>query len=76
MLDSVLAGLEWTTQFSDPLAWIVLGAFLVTVLLDWHGDRERARTAGVVAWALFGAFWFTLIYHFAFVQKSIIEGDE
>ncbi|PSQ27410.1 archaeosortase A [Halobacteriales archaeon QS_9_67_15] len=74
MLDSVLAGLEWTTQFSDPLAWLVLGAFLVTALLDWRGYRERARTAGVVAWALFGAFWFTLVYHFAFVQKSIIEG--
>jgi len=74
MLDSVLAGLEWTTQFSDPLAWLVLGVFLVTALLDWRGYRERARTAGVVAWALFGAFWFTLVYHFAFVQKSIIEG--
>jgi archaeosortase A (PGF-CTERM-specific) len=74
MLDSALAGLEWLTQFSDPLAWVVLGAFLVTAALDWRGYRERARTAGVVAWALFGAFWFTLVYHFAFVQKSIIEG--
>lgn len=74
MIGGVLAGLEWATQFSDPLAWLVLAAFLVTAALDWHGEREAARYAGVAGWGLFGVFWFSLIYHFAFVQKSIIEG--
>ncbi|MFC7139012.1 archaeosortase A [Halosimplex aquaticum] len=74
MIDGLLAGLEWATQFSDPLAWLVLAAFLVTAALDWHGERELARYVGVGGWALFGVFWFSLVYHFAFVQKSIIEG--
>jgi len=74
MLDTVLSGLNWATRFSDPLAWLVLGAFLATAVLEWVDDRERARYAGVAAWALFGVFWFSLIYHFAFVQKSVIEG--
>ncbi|WP_459191981.1 archaeosortase A [Halosimplex sp. J119] len=74
MIGGVLAGLEWATQFSDPLAWLVLAAFLVTAVLEWRGKRELARYAGVVGWALFGIFWLSLIYHFAFVQKSVIEG--
>ncbi|MFB6139788.1 MAG: archaeosortase A [Halosimplex sp.] len=74
MLEGILAGLEWATQFSDPLAWLVLAAFLVTALLHWQGYRESARYVGVGGWVLFGVFWFSLVYHFAFVQKSIIEG--
>ncbi|QLH77796.1 archaeosortase A [Halosimplex rubrum] len=74
MLDTVLAGLDWATRFSDPLAWLVLAAFLATTALELTDRRERARKAGVAAWGLFGVFWFTLIYHFAFVQKSVIEG--
>ncbi|WP_436910096.1 archaeosortase A [Halosimplex marinum] len=74
MFDTVLSGLDWATRFSDPLAWLVLAAFLATAALDWTGERERARYAGVAAWALFGVFWFSLIYHFAVVQKSVIEG--
>jgi len=74
MLDLVLSGLDWATRFSDPLAWLVLGGLLVTTALEWTGHRERARYTGVAAWALFGVFWFCLIYHFAVVQKSVIEG--
>jgi len=74
MLDDLLAGLDWATQFSDPLAWIVLAAFFVTAVLHWQDYRSYARSVGVAGWALFGVFWFSLIYHFAFVQKSIIEG--
>ncbi|WP_135364054.1 archaeosortase A [Halosimplex halophilum] len=74
MLDAVLSGLDWATRFSDPLAWLVLAAFLVTVVLEAADRREHARLAGVAAWALFGVFWFTLIYHFAVVQRSVIEG--
>jgi archaeosortase A (PGF-CTERM-specific) len=74
MLDVVLSGLEWATRLSDPLAWLVLGAFLVTAALERAGERERARYTGAAAWGLFGVFWFTLIYHFAVVQKSVIEG--
>lgn len=74
MLDVVLSGLDWATRFSDPLAWLVLGAFLATTVLELTDRRERARRAGVAAWGLFGVFWFSLIYHFAVVQRSVIEG--
>ena len=75
MLESVLGVLAWLTRFSDPLAWLVLGTFTVGTLLEWYDvDRSWARRVTVAGWVLFAVFWFTLIYHFAFVQKSIVEG--
>lgn len=75
MLDSLLAALAWVSQWSDPLAWIVVAAFTAGAILDLSGrHRERARAVSVGAWILFGIFWFSLIYHFAFVQKSFVEG--
>ncbi|MFD1589251.1 archaeosortase A [Halorientalis brevis] len=134
MLDALLGMLAWFTQWSDPLAWLVVGTFSAGAVLDWsnrdersqystvavgvlgavfwavlvyyyaivqgsitrgavtvgavllalgvaggfrsltHGTREPKRLVTTAAWVLFGFFWFTLIYHFAFVQKSIVEG--
>jgi len=135
MLDTLLGILAWFTQWSDPLAWLVVGTFSAGALLDWsnrdaettqystvavgilfavfwgvlvyyyavvqgsvaqavaafgavplalgvaagfvsmtNGTREPKRLLTLAAWVLFGFFWFTLIYHFAFVQKSFVEG--
>lgn len=72
-LTTVIEGLATVGQASDPLAWLVLAAFLAASLLEAH-DRDLARPVAVGAWVLFGLFWFSLIHHFAFVQKSFIEG--
>jgi archaeosortase A (PGF-CTERM-specific) len=75
MLETVLGVLAWFTQWSDPLAWLVVATFAAGAILDWYDlHRRAARTVTVAAWVLFGVFWFTQIYHFAFVQKSIVEG--
>ncbi|MFB6083882.1 MAG: archaeosortase A [Halorientalis sp.] len=75
MIETVLGALAWLNQWSDPLAWLVVATFVAGAVLDWqdrHGDLARSVT--VAAWVLFAVFWFTLIYHFVFVQKSIVEG--
>ncbi len=75
MISTVLGVLEWFTQWSDPLAWLVVATFVAGAVLDWYDlHRDIARRVTVAAWVLFGVFWFTQIYHFAFVQKSIVEG--
>jgi len=74
MIDSLLDVLERATVLSGPLAWLVIATFLLGVVLEWAGERERARLAAVTGWGLFGVFWFSLIYHFAIVQKSFVEG--
>jgi len=74
MLEGLLSGLAWLTQFSDPLAWLVIGTFATAAALEWTDRREQARSVAVAGWGLFGLFWFSLVYHFAVVQRSIIEG--
>jgi archaeosortase A (PGF-CTERM-specific) len=73
MLDALLGGLEGLHQFSDPLAWAVIVAFLGGSLLELR-DRRLARYVLVAAWVSFAAFWLTLIHYYAFESKSIIEG--
>ncbi|MHB9286566.1 archaeosortase A [Halobacteriales archaeon Cl-PHB] len=58
--------------FTDQLGWLVVVLFVAGVVLEQF-DRESARYVLAGAWILFGAFWLTLIYHFVFEQKSIIE---
>jgi archaeosortase A (PGF-CTERM-specific) len=58
---------------SDSLAWAVVLAFAAGALVSRH-DRERGRLVTAGAWALFGVFWLQLVPHFAFEQKSYIEG--
>jgi len=73
MLDGVLAALAWFGRFSDPLAWLVVATFTAGAVLSWR-ERRFARPVTVAAWVLFGVFWLSVIHHFAFVQKSFIEG--
>jgi len=75
MLGTLLDGLAWAHQFSDPLAWLVIATFTAGALLEWSDlDREWARRITVGAWVLFGVFWLSLIHYYAFESKSIVEG--
>jgi archaeosortase A (PGF-CTERM-specific) len=58
---------------SDSLAWLVVLAFAAGALASRH-DRRAGRLVTAGAWALFGLFWLQLVPHFAFEQKSYIEG--
>jgi archaeosortase A (PGF-CTERM-specific) len=73
MLAALTDSLAWLGTFSDALAWLVVIAFVATALLE-YADRTIARRVGVAAWGLFGAFWATMIHHYLFEAKSIIEG--
>jgi len=59
--------------WTDPLAWFVLGLFAVAVLVE-RRNRQVGRLLGLGAWTAFAAFWLALVPHFAFTQKSIVEG--
>ncbi|WP_255196579.1 archaeosortase A [Halorarius litoreus] len=56
-----------------PLAWVVILTFTAGSLLELR-DRERARPLLVGAWGIFAVFWAVQAPHFAFTQRSIIEG--
>jgi archaeosortase A (PGF-CTERM-specific) len=73
MLDGLLGIMAWAGQWSDPLAWLVVATFAAGSILEMR-DRDVGRPVTIAAWVLFAVFWATLIHHFAFVQKSIIEG--
>jgi len=61
------------SALTDTLAWVVIAAFLLAAVASTRNERvERYVTTG--AWAVFAAFWLALVPHFAFVQRSIIEG--
>lgn len=70
---AVLSGLAALGALSDPLAWLVVAAFVGGSLLELRA-REPARYVLAGAWLLFGVFWLTLVHHFAFEQRSLIEG--
>lgn len=61
------------STLTDSLAWLSIALFAGSVLLDWY-DRDLARYLAATAWGVFGAFWLALFPHFAFEQKSAIEG--
>lgn len=73
MVGDVLAALAWLGRFSDPLAWLSVAVFTAGTLLSWRGS-ELARPVTVAAWAVFATFWLSVFHHFAFEQKSFIEG--
>jgi archaeosortase A (PGF-CTERM-specific) len=58
---------------TDALAWVVVGTFATSALLERRSRRDARRVAAL-GWALFAAFWLLLVPHFAFVQRSYIEG--
>ncbi|UPV99277.1 archaeosortase A [Halorussus gelatinilyticus] len=66
-----------TSALTDGLAWLAVGLFAAATALDWYDDghgRGRARYLGSAAWVVFGVFWLALFPHFAFEQKSFVEG--
>jgi archaeosortase A (PGF-CTERM-specific) len=73
MFDGLFAALAWFGRFSDPLAWLSVFAFSAGGVLSWR-DSRFARPVTVVAWGVFAVFWLSVFHHFAFVQKSFIEG--
>ena len=68
---STLAAIHDTVAV--PLAWVVILAFTAGSLLEFR-DREHARKLLVGAWGVFAVFWAVQAPHFAFTQRSIIEG--
>ncbi|MFC4549217.1 MULTISPECIES: archaeosortase A [Halorussus] len=62
-----------TSALTDGLAWLTVGVFAGSLVLDWY-DRDLARYLAAGAWGVFGVFWLALFPHFAFEQKSLIEG--
>lgn len=73
MFEGVLDVLAWFGRYSDPLAWLVVTIFTAGAVLSWS-DSRFARPVTVAAWVLFAVFWLSLIHHFAFIQKSFVEG--
>jgi archaeosortase A (PGF-CTERM-specific) len=73
VFETLLGALDWIHQFSDPLAWLVLAAFLGGAVLE-YADRDRARLLTVGAWVFFAVFWLSLIHYYVIDSKSIIEG--
>jgi len=74
MLDTLLGILAWFTQWSDPLAWLVVGAFTAGGLLDWstrRGDSRQPLTVVVVLGL--AAVWAVLVYYYAIVQGSVAQ---
>lgn len=63
-----------TSPLTDGLAWVVVVTFGVGAVLDATDRRSLARTVTVAAWVVFAGFWLLLVPHFAFEQRSIIEG--
>jgi archaeosortase A (PGF-CTERM-specific) len=69
------------SALTDLFAWVVVVAFLSIVVIEWAGRRgyfsdaqTLSRWAGAGAWTLFSGFWLVLFPHFAFTQKSYVEG--
>lgn len=61
------------TALTDALAWVVIASFGASALL-YAQSRRYGRYASAAAWVVFAAFWGLLVPHFAFVQRSIVEG--
>lgn len=72
ILDQLWAALDAFGAYSTPLGWGAIALFLLGAALEYY-DREYARPMVAVAWVLFGVFWLSLVHHFIFVQRSVIE---
>lgn len=58
----------------DGFALFVVAVFATGWAVDAAGRRTLARYVTVGAWVSFAAFWALLFPHFAFEQKSFVEG--
>ncbi|QLG28712.1 archaeosortase A [Halorarum halophilum] len=78
-LDALLAA---PNAYTDAFAWLVVLTFVAGAGIEWAVRTDRLQSSfdraarGVVAgaWGLFAAFWLVLFPHFAFGQKSYVEG--
>ena len=67
-------------EVTDPFAWVVIAVFVIATLVRKRSLYGKGvpvftpRYAATGAWILFAIFWLLLVPHFAFVQKSYIEG--
>jgi archaeosortase A (PGF-CTERM-specific) len=59
--------------FSDALGWVVILLFVAAAVFERRSERG-ARALAAAGWATFGLFWLRLVYHFAFIHKSYVEG--
>jgi archaeosortase A (PGF-CTERM-specific) len=73
-LSNVTSLLDPLAAVSEPLAWVVIAAFVGAAALTAADHRTGARYVAAGAWAIFGVFWLSVFPHFMFGVKSIVEG--
>ncbi len=73
-MSSPFAPLDRLAAYSDPLAWLVIGAFLAGAVLTATDRRSVARYVAAGAWGVFAVFWLSVFPHFMFEVKSVVEG--
>ncbi|MFB6131992.1 MAG: archaeosortase A [Halanaeroarchaeum sp.] len=61
------------SALTDALAWVVVAVFGASALL-YPRDERLSKRLRIAAWVIFAVFWALLVPHFAFTQRSIIEG--
>ncbi|MFB6266348.1 MAG: archaeosortase A [Halodesulfurarchaeum sp.] len=61
------------SALTDALAWVVVALFAASAIL-YPREERLSRQVSIGAWVVFGLFWALLVPHFAFTQRSIIEG--
>lgn len=59
--------------FSDPLAWLAIGIFLLAIVADVTDRRDHAIRLAAVAWGTFGVFWFSMFPYFYYEFQSPLE---
>ncbi|WP_267623360.1 archaeosortase A [Halobium salinum] len=77
MTDPFVDPLGWFLSepdaFSDALGWVAIALFVAAALFERRSERG-ARALAAAGWGAFAVFWLRLVYHFAFIHKSYIEG--
>ena len=58
---------------SDPLAWIAIAAFLLTIAADVLDRKRLAVGVGTTAWIAFAAFWLAMFPYFYFDFQSPLQ---
>jgi archaeosortase A (PGF-CTERM-specific) len=63
----------YVIPYTDVLAWVVMAFFVSGVIAHRRGNVDIARRVTAGGWGVFALFWFLLIQHFAFIQRSAVE---
>lgn len=58
---------------TDVAAWVVVASFAASGVLSVRSERI-ARGVAAGGWLVFAGFWAVLVPHFAFAQRSFVEG--